>query len=347
MPRGQLLEWQSTRARGCCWLGQRKQPADACIPWHVQAFTRRSHTPPLPSPHRPGPEYDVGGINDPFLQVAILRLLRLLGRGSAEASDAMSDVLAQVGGWLMSGCSCRQYVQVLWRWPAACLTAALCRPAEALHHGTLPPLGSAQVATNTDGSRNAGNAILYECVQVRRGGMACRTGPHASGLLSHSTAAAKDQRIKRPLPHLYVRPPLPSCQTIMAVESIGGLRVLAVNILGRFLANRDNNIRCVWEAPAGWLAGWLLVPTHRLHSLCSGRMPHPCPVCRLVLDRHRHQPLLRLPHAAAATWRRTRWRAWWAWTRRRCSATAPPWWSASRTPTSPSAAARWSWCTRW
>jgi AP-1 complex subunit gamma-1 len=28
--------------------------------------------------------------------VAILRLLRLLGRGSAEASDAMSDVLAQV-----------------------------------------------------------------------------------------------------------------------------------------------------------------------------------------------------------------------------------------------------------
>ena len=31
----------------------------------------------------------------------------------------------------------------------------------------------------------------------------------------------------------------------MAVESIGGLRVLAVNLLGRFLANRDNNIRYV------------------------------------------------------------------------------------------------------
>lgn len=95
------------------------------------------------------PDYDVGGINDPFLQVAILRLLRVLGRGSAEASDAMSDVLAQV-------------------------------------------------ATNTESARNAGNAILYECVQ-----------------------------------------------TIMAVESIGGLRVLAVNILGRFLANKDNNIRYV------------------------------------------------------------------------------------------------------
>lgn len=31
--------------------------------------------------------------------------------------------------------------------------------------------------------------------------------------------------------------------TIFGVESIGGLRVLAINILGRFLTNRDNNIR--------------------------------------------------------------------------------------------------------
>lgn len=34
-------------------------------------------------------------------------------------------------------------------------------------------------------------------------------------------------------------------QTIMAIEAEGGLRVLAVNILGRFLMNRDNNIRYV------------------------------------------------------------------------------------------------------
>jgi AP-1 complex subunit gamma-1 len=95
------------------------------------------------------PEHDVGGINDPFLQCRILRLLRYLGRGAAEASDTMSDILAQV-------------------------------------------------ATNTEPTRNAGNAILYECVQ-----------------------------------------------TIMGVESTSGLRVLAVNILGRFLANKDNNIRYV------------------------------------------------------------------------------------------------------
>ena len=55
-----------------------------------------------------------------------------------------------------------------------------------------------QVATNTDSTRNAGKAILYECVL-----------------------------------------------TIMAIEDIGGLRVLAINILGRFLASLDNNVRSV------------------------------------------------------------------------------------------------------
>jgi len=94
-------------------------------------------------------EHDIAGHADPFLQCAILRLLRVLGRGDIDASDAMSDILAQI-------------------------------------------------ASNTDGSKNAGNAILYEAVE-----------------------------------------------TIIAIEAVGGLRVLAVNILGRFLQNKDNNIRYV------------------------------------------------------------------------------------------------------
>ncbi|CAA0818295.1 AP-1 complex subunit gamma-2 [Striga hermonthica] len=95
------------------------------------------------------PEYDISGITDPFLQIRLLNLLRVLAEGDADASDAMNDILAQV-------------------------------------------------ATKTESNKNAGNAILYECVA-----------------------------------------------TIMCVEDNGGLRVLAINILGRFLSSRDNNIRYV------------------------------------------------------------------------------------------------------
>eukprot|EP00850_Spirogloea_muscicola_P001819 SM000007S20779 [mRNA] locus=s7:120003:125764:- [translate_table: standard] len=119
------------------------------------------------------PEYDVGGVTDPFLQILILRLLRLLGRNDPDASDIMSDVLAQ----------------------ASLGNHALKSP---LFDCMLLYIRLRLVATNTESNKNAGNAILYECVQ-----------------------------------------------TIMAVEAIGGLRVLAINILGRFLANRDNNIRYV------------------------------------------------------------------------------------------------------
>ena len=56
----------------------------------------------------------------------------------------------------------------------------------------------AQVATNTSSNKNAGNAVLFECVK-----------------------------------------------TIMAIESATSLKDLGINILGKFLSNKDANSRYV------------------------------------------------------------------------------------------------------
>jgi AP-1 complex subunit gamma-1 len=47
------------------------------------------------------PEHDVTGITDPFLQVKILQLLRVLARGDNEVSEQINDILAQVWSFLL------------------------------------------------------------------------------------------------------------------------------------------------------------------------------------------------------------------------------------------------------
>lgn len=95
------------------------------------------------------PDYDISGVLDPFLQVGILHVLRLLGENDAETSEEMYDLLTQL-------------------------------------------------ASNPDSGKPATNAILYECAR-----------------------------------------------TIVTVESSAALKTLGINILGKFLANKDSNTRYV------------------------------------------------------------------------------------------------------
>jgi AP-1 complex subunit gamma-1 len=94
-------------------------------------------------------EYDVSGIIDPFLQIAILKAFRIMGTNDEAISEEISEILAQV-------------------------------------------------ATNTPSNKNTGNAVLFECVK-----------------------------------------------TIMNIESSNTLKTVAINILGKFLGNKDSNSKYV------------------------------------------------------------------------------------------------------
>ncbi|KAL9644552.1 hypothetical protein ABK040_009416 [Willaertia magna] len=43
-----------------------------------------------------GSEYEINGVADPFLQVKLIRLLRVLGKGSSSATEQMNEILAKV-----------------------------------------------------------------------------------------------------------------------------------------------------------------------------------------------------------------------------------------------------------
>ena len=124
-------------------------------------------------------EHEVNGIADPFLQVRLR---------AAPNSRPLRLIWGVVLGLTLASRVCCHQVRIL-------------RLMRVLGHGdaqTSERLSDtlARVATNTDASKNVGNAILYETVL-----------------------------------------------TIMDIEAEQGLRVLAINLLGRFLSNRDNNIR--------------------------------------------------------------------------------------------------------
>lgn len=92
-------------------------------------------------------EFDVNGINDPFLQLAILDFFRIMATKKQAIADEISGILGEV-------------------------------------------------ATNTNAEKNAGCSVLFECVK-----------------------------------------------TVMEISSTSSLKILCLNVLGKFLKNTEPNIK--------------------------------------------------------------------------------------------------------
>lgn len=104
------------------------------------------------------------------------------------------------------------------------------------------------MATNTESSKNCGNAILYECVITILPGWSLPSPvkqDEGRRFPKHSNSA-RPQGMGKPQkpPGWWEERAGPGA----AMDADPGLRVLAVNILGRFLVNRDNNIRSARRA---------------------------------------------------------------------------------------------------
>jgi len=92
-------------------------------------------------------EFDVNGVNDPFLQILILDFFRMMAIGKQNVADEISGILGEV-------------------------------------------------ATNTNSDKNSGCAVLYECVK-----------------------------------------------TVMEIGSTSSLKILCLNVLGKFLKSTEPNIK--------------------------------------------------------------------------------------------------------
>ncbi|CAD2100383.1 AP-1 complex subunit gamma, putative [Plasmodium vinckei brucechwatti] len=175
-----------------------------------------------------GAEYDIYGINDPFLQVKILKLLKYLNsdvgsiinqssKSYNTPNNSSSNIIANNNTNIYDGKPINERNSSFNETNNNLIPGQeyITENSNSNMEGREKAYGDknggdnfydmeevnsvlAQVATNTDTMKNVGNAILYECVK-----------------------------------------------TITYISTDPGLLVLAVNVLGKFLQNTDNNIRYV------------------------------------------------------------------------------------------------------